>query len=405
MVVDRRAREAIRSGALSVFAPAVRRIRGRFRPGDVVRVETGSGELLGHAFAQASDRDIRSGRSPGIVARIFDPRGEYPDRSPDEIVLERIRERYRDRKRWRVDRHRNHMRVVFSEADALPGLIIDKFNDLAVFQTTCPAMERIVLRHAEELLEILDVETLYEKNDSRKRRQLGMEVRKRTVAGEDRSSTVVEEYGVRFHVDVERGQKTGFYIDQVENRGEVQRLVREGDRVLDVFSYVGGFAIHAAVGGAEEVVGIEKFDRIVEAAYENATLNEVRDRVKFLIGDAFALLERLERRGERFDVVILDPPAFVTSREHLERGKRAYFDVNYKALGLVRDGGLFVTCSCSHFLEPNDFVRIVSEAARRRGLRLRMLGPLRGQPPCHPIVPGNPDTQYLKAMFCTVEGT
>ncbi len=318
-------------------------------------------------------------------------------------MLERIRERYRERKRWRVDRHRNHMRVVFSEADALPGLIIDKFNDMAVFQTTCPAMEKIVLRHAEELLEILDVETLYEKNDSRKRRQLGMEVRKRPVAGEEKSCTIVTEYDVRFYVDAERGQKTGFYIDQVDNRGEVQRLVEEGDRVLDVFSYVGCFAIHAAVGGAEEVVGIEKFDRIVQAAYENATLNDVRDRVKFLVGDAFSLLEKLERRDEQFDVVILDPPAFITSRDHIERGKRAYFDVNYKALGLVKEGGLFVTCSCSHFLEPDDFIRVVSEAARRRGLRLRMLGPIRGQPPCHPVVPGNPDTQYLKVIFCTVE--
>ncbi|WP_457619381.1 class I SAM-dependent rRNA methyltransferase [Methanopyrus sp.] len=402
MVVDKHARDAIRSGALSVFAPAVRRIRGRFRPGDVVKIETAIGDFLGYAFAQTSDRDVRSGRAPGIVARIFDRKGEYPERSPDEIVLERIEKRYRFRKRWKVDAYRDHMRVVFSEADEVPGLILDKFNDIAVFQTTCPAIERIILGNAVELLETLDVDTLYEKNDSRKRRQLGMEVRKRVVAGEKRVETVVEEYGVRFAVNVEEGQKTGFYIDQVENRAEVQELVDEG-RVLDVFTYVGGFAIHAAVGGAEEVMGIDKFDRVIQAAYRNADLNDVRDRVKFLVGDAFALLEKFERRGEEFDVVILDPPAFVTSKKHLNRGRRAYFDVNYKALGLVRDGGLFVTCSCSHFLEPSDFVRLVNEAAARRGVRLRMLGPLRGQPPCHPIVPGNPDTRYLKAMFCVVE--
>ncbi len=405
IVVDRHARNAIRRGALSVYAPAVRRVRGTFSPGDVVEVRTGSGDLLGVAFAQASSADIRRGRAPGIVARIFAP-GLDPDEDPEDVVLERIKDCHKYRIKLGIKKVRNHYRVVFSEADRLPGLIIDKYDDIAVFQTTCPAMERIVLSNAEYLLDILDVDTIYEKNDSRKRKQLGLPERKRVVAGEDKTSTTVDEGPASFYVDVESGQKTGFYIDQVDNRLELHKLkgFLDGARVLDVFTYTGTFAVHAALAGAEEVIGVDKFDRVIEAAYANADLNDVRDVTKFVVADAFEYMERLAEEGETFDVVILDPPAFITSREAKERGKRAYYDVNRKALRLVEEGGLLVTCSCSHFLDAEELMGLVSDAASREGRSLKMIGPPRGQPACHPIDPGNPDTRYLDVLFVTVHG-
>ncbi len=403
IIVDRHARNAIRRGALSVYAPAVRRVRGTFSPGDVVDVRTGSGELLGVAFAQASSADVRRGRAPGIVARIFAP-NLAPDEEPEDVVMERIRECHEYRIRLGIPKVRNHYRVVFSEADRLPGLIVDKYDDIAVFQTTCPAMERIVLENAEELLDVLDVDTLYEKNDSRKRKQLGLPERKRVVAGEEKTRAIVEEGPASFHVDVESGQKTGFYIDQVDNRLRLHDLgdIVEGARVLDVFTYTGTFAVHAALAGAEEVIGVDKFDRVVEAAYANADLNDVRDVTKFVVADAFAYMEKLAERGEEFDVVILDPPAFITSKEAKERGKRAYYDVNRKALRLVANGGLLITCSCSHFLNAEELMGLVSDAAAREGKGLKMLGPPGGQPACHPIDPGNPDTRYLDVLFVTV---
>ncbi|AEH25000.1 class I SAM-dependent rRNA methyltransferase [Pyrococcus yayanosii] len=390
VIVDAQAARAIGKGAMIVFKKGVVRVEGEIRPGDIVEVYTRGGKFLGKGFANPNSN---------IMVRIVTKDKDV------EINKELFRERIRKANEYRkkVLRYGNVYRMVYGEADYLPGLIVDRFNDIASLQISSAGMERFKMDVAEAIMEIEPgIETVFEKNTGRSRRREGLPEIERVLLGKEKYRTVIEEGRAKFIVDM-RGQKTGFFLDQRENRLALEKWVRPGDRILDVFTYTGGFAIHAAIAGADEVIAIDKSPRAIETAKENAKLNGVEDRIKFIVGSAFEEMEKLMKRGEKFDIVILDPPAFVQHEKDLKAGLRAYFNVNFAGLNLVKDGGILVTCSCSQHVDLQAFKDMIIAAAAKAGKFLKMLEPYRTQAPDHPILMASKDTEYLKCLFLYVE--
>ena len=390
VVVDAQAARAIGKGAMIVFKKGVVRVEGEIKPGDIVEVYTRGGKFLGKGFANPHSN---------IMVRIVTKEKDV------EINKDLFRERIRKANEYRkkVLRYTNVYRMVYGEADYLPGLIVDRFNDIASLQISSTGMERFKLDVAEAIMEVEpEIETVFEKNTGRSRRREGLPEIERVLLGKEKYRTIIEEGRAKFIVDM-RGQKTGFFLDQRENRLALEKWVRPGDRVLDVFTYTGGFAIHAAIAGAEEVIAIDKSPRAIETAKENAKLNGVEDRVKFIVGSAFEEMEKLQKRGEKFDIVILDPPAFVQHEKDLKAGLRAYFNVNFAGLNLVKDGGILVTCSCSQHVDLQMFKDMIIAAGAKAGKFLKMLEPYRTQAPDHPILMASKDTEYLKCLFLYVE--
>lgn len=296
-------------------------------------------------------------------------------------------------------------RAVFGEADALPGLTVDRFGDVLVTQTLSYGMEQRKARLFPLLVKALredgqDIRCVYERDDEALRDKEGLPQGKGffPLPGEEApTGTVTEivENGVKYAVDFENGQKTGFFLDQKLNRRAVARLAR-GKRVLDCFTHTGSFALNAALGGAEKVTAVDVSEAAVALARENARRNGVSDRMECMAADVFDLLPRLAQEKRRdWDFIILDPPAFTKSRRTADQAARGYKEINYRAMKLLPRGGYLATCSCSHFMEEHRFAGVVAAAARDAGVQLRQIE-ARQQAPDHPILWGVPETSYLK---------
>ena len=290
-------------------------------------------------------------------------------------------------------------RVIFGEADFLPGLVVDKFSDVLVVESLALGIDRLKNSILDCLVKVLaedgvSIRGIYERSDAKVRLKEGMERHKGFLS--DPFDPVVEivENGVRYEVDVAEGQKTGFFLDQKYNRLAIRPMAR-GGRVLDCFTHTGAFALNAALGGAREVLGVDASQLGVDQATRNAALNGVSDRVRFQCADVFELLPQLERQGERFDLVILDPPAFTKSRASVKKAVTGYREINLRGIKLVRNGGYLATCSCSHFMTPELFAKTVGQAARDAHRRLRQVE-YRTQSPDHPILWGADESYYLK---------
>ena len=295
-------------------------------------------------------------------------------------------------------------RVVFGEADAFPGLTVDKFHDLLSVQVLSVGMERIKGTLLPILAEILrqdgqTVRGIYERNDAALRDKEGLPQHKGwfPLPGETppvSPLTEITENGIRYLVDVENGQKTGFFLDQKYNRRYVGRLAA-GKTVLDCFTHTGSFALNAALGGAKHVTAVDVSEAAVEMARANAARNGLEDRVDFLAADVFDLLPRLEKEPARYDFIILDPPAFTKSRKTVENAMSGYKEINYRAMRLLPRGGYLATCSCSHFAEEGRFLSMLRDAAHDAGVQLRQIE-ARQQSCDHPILWGVEETNYLK---------
>ena len=285
-------------------------------------------------------------------------------------------------------------RVMFGEADGLPGLTVDKFGDCLSFQIVSLGMERMRDDILAILAEVFRPQCIYERDDLAVREKEGMEQRKGCVYGAVPPELIIREHDALMAVDIENGQKTGFFLDQKYNRQAVGRLCR-GARVLDCFTHTGSFALNAGICGAEHVIGVDASELGVAQARENAALNGLEDRVEFLCADVFDLLPQLEQQGEQFDVVILDPPAFTKSRSSVKKAVKGYREINLRAMKLVRDGGFLATCSCSHFMDYELFTQTIGQAARNVHKRLRQVE-YRTQSPDHPILWAADDSYYLK---------
>ena len=313
-----------------------------------------------------------------------------------EFLRDRVRMAWEYRKKT-VDT--GSCRVIFGEADFLPGLVIDKFSDVLVVESLALGIDRFKLEIVEllkeELLEDgIRIRGVYERSDAKVRLNEGMERVKGFLSEEFDTNVEIVENGVKYLVDVKDGQKTGFFLDQKYNRLALQKLCKDA-RVLDCFTHTGSFALNAAIAGAKEVTGVDASELAVEQAAKNAALNGVQDRAKFICRDVFELLPELEKQGEKYDVVILDPPAFTKSRNSVKNAIKGYREINLRAMKLVKDGGFLATCSCSHFMTYELFTETIGQAARNVHKRLRQVE-FRTQAPDHPILWAADESYYLK---------
>ena len=293
--------------------------------------------------------------------------------------------------------------MIFGEADHFPGLVVDLFSDLLCAQVLSVGMERLkplLLPIIAETLERdgIKLRGIYERDDVHVRELEGLPLAKGWFEGWPHTgepTTIINENGVLYNVDVENGQKTGFFLDQKYNRRAVAALAK-GKRVLDCFTHTGSFALNAARGGAERVTAVDISESAIELAKSNACLNSLDDKIEFVASDVFYLLPSLERAGGKpYDFIILDPPAFTKSRSTIDSAARGYKEINFRAMKLLPRGGFLATCSCSHFMEDSAFRRMLKSAARDASLELRQIEERR-QSPDHPILWGVPETEYLK---------
>ncbi|MBR4165398.1 MAG: class I SAM-dependent rRNA methyltransferase [Lachnospiraceae bacterium] len=301
-------------------------------------------------------------------------------------------------------------RIIFGEADQFPGLTVDRYGDILVTQTLSLGMEKRKTLIFPLLVQILredgqKISGIFERNDVAIRALEGLPENKGwyVLPGESAPESAVTEIlenGVRYKVDVENGQKTGFFLDQKYNRLEVARLAR-GHRVLDCFTHTGSFAMNAVMGGAVSATAVDVSASAIEMAKENARLNGLEDRMDFIVADVFDLLPKLEEEGSPYDFIILDPPAFTKSRKTVNNALRGYKEINKRAMHLLPRGGYLATCSCSHFADEEHFKAMLAEAAAEAGVSLRQIEG-RKQSPDHPILWGVPETDYLKFFLFQV---
>ena len=375
----------LKSGGLWIFDNEIASILGSFEDGDIVAVHDFDGYGLGKGFIN---------RNSKIRVRMM-TRNRHQE--IDEAFLKmRVQEAWDYRKKVSDT---GSCRVIFGEADFLPGLVVDKFSDVLVVQSLALGIDRLKDQIVELLKEVLAVDGIkirgvYERSDAKVRRQEGMELYKGFIGEPFDTNVEIEENGVRYMVDVKDGQKTGFFLDQKYNRKAIQHLCKDA-KVLDCFTHTGSFALNAGYGGAKEVTGVDASELAVEQAILNSKLNGMEDRVKFICRDVFELLPELEEKGEKFDVVILDPPAFTKSRNSVKNAVKGYREINLRAMKLVRDGGFLATCSCSHFMTYELFTQTIHQAARNVHKRLRQVE-YRTQAPDHPILWAAEESYYLK---------
>lgn len=375
----------LKSGGLWIFDNEIASILGSFEDGDIVAVHDFDGYGLGKGFIN---------RNSKIRVRMM-TRNRHQE--IDEAFLKmRVQEAWDYRKKVSDT---GSCRVIFGEADFLPGLVVDKFSDVLVVQSLALGIDCLKDQIVELLKEVLaadgiKIRGVYERSDAKVRRQEGMELYKGFIGEPFDTNVEIEENGVRYMVDVKDGQKTGFFLDQKYNRKAIQHLCKDA-KVLDCFTHTGSFALNAGYGGAKEVTGVDASELAVEQAILNSKLNGMEDRVKFICRDVFELLPELEEKGEKFDVVILDPPAFTKSRNSVKNAVKGYREINLRAMKLVRDGGFLATCSCSHFMTYELFTQTIHQAARNVHKRLRQVE-YRTQAPDHPILWAVEESYYLK---------
>lgn len=373
-----------KAGGLWIYDNEIASVIGSFTDGDLVLVHDFDGYCLGRGFINTHSK---------IRIRMMTRR---KDQEIDEAFLrKRIQDAWDYRKRT-VDT--SSCRIIFGEADFLPGFVVDKFSDVLVVQSLALGIDRMKETLVQLLKEILEkdgiaIRGVYERSDAKEREKEGME-RHKGFLGEAFDTTVeIQENGVRYLVDVQEGQKTGFFLDQKYNRLAVQKLCKDA-KVLDCFTHTGSFALNAGIAGAREVLGVDASELGVEHARRNAALNHLEDRVQFLCADVFDLLPKLEA-GECYDVVILDPPAFTKSRSSVKNAVKGYREINMRGMKLVKDGGFLATCSCSHFMSYELFTQTIHQAAKSVHKRLRQVE-YRTQAPDHPILWAADESYYLK---------
>ena len=357
--------------------------------GALVDVVSEKGKYLGTGFlSRLSKLRVR------IVSR------NANDRFDESFWRRRVRYAW-DYRKAVMDGQTGCCRLIFGEADFLPGIVIDKFSDVLVVESLALGIDRfkpVILDKLKKVLaeDGISIRGVYERSDAKVRLQEGMERVKGFIGEPFDTKVEIVENGVRYMVDVQDGQKTGFFLDQKYNRLAIQRLCK-GKKVLDCFTHTGSFALNAGISGAASVLGVDASELGVAQARENAELNGLSDRVTFQCADVFDLLPELEQKGEKFDVVILDPPAFTKSRSSIKNAVKGYREINLRGMKLVKDGGYLATCSCSHFMDPELFTKTIREAAANVHKRLRQVE-YRTQAADHPILwtGGEQASYYLK---------
>ena len=375
----------LKSGGAWVYDNEIDSILGSFENGDIITVHDFDGYFMGYGFINTQSK---------ITIRMMSRRKDHP--ITEDFLRERVRAAWEYRKQV-IDT--SSCRIIFGEADWLPGLVVDKFSDVLVVESLALGIDRLKPFLLDTLVEILkedgiSIRGIYERSDAKVREQEGLPRYKGFIGEPFDTKVEIIENGVKYIVDVKDGQKTGFFLDQKLNRAAIHKLCRD-KKVLDCFTHTGSFALNAGIAGAASVLGVDASDLGIAQARENACLNHLEDRVSFTCADVFDLLPSLEEKEEKFDVVILDPPAFTKSRQATKNAVKGYREINLRGLKLVRDGGFLATCSCSHFMDPELFAKTIREAARGAHKRLRQVE-FHTQAPDHPILWAADESYYLK---------
>lgn len=376
---------SFKAGGLWIYDNEIESIRGTFKNGAIVTVHDFNGYPLGRGFINQNSK-IRVRMMTRDAAQEID----------SAFLERRVRAAWEYRKKT-VDT--SACRVIFGEADFLPGLVIDKFADVLVVESLALGIDKMKLQIIELLKKVLledgiAIRGVYERSDAKERLKEGMDRVKGFIGPEFNTDVEIVENGVRYIVDVKDGQKTGFFLDQKYNRLAMQRLCKDAE-VLDCFTHTGSFALNVGIAGAKHVLGVDASELAVAQARENAALNGLSDTVEFRCADVFDLLPTLEAEGRQFDVVILDPPAFTKSRNSIKNAVKGYREINLRGMKLVRDGGFLATCSCSHYMNAELFAQTIGQAARNAHCRLRQVE-FRTQSPDHPILWSADESYYLK---------
>lgn len=375
----------LKAGGMWVYDNEIASTMGEIVDGGLVEVHDFDGYFMGIGYIN---------RRSKITVRMMSRRTREIDRA---FIEQRVRACV-DYRKHTVDM--SSCRLIFGEADFLPGIVIDKFSDVLVVESLALGIDRFKPLIVELLKQVLKEEGMpirgvYERSDAKVRLQEGMERFKGFIGEEFDTKVSIVENGVKYMVDVKDGQKTGFFLDQKYNRAAIRPMCKDA-KVLDCFTHTGSFALNAGMAGAKSVLGVDASELGVAQATENAALNGLSDRVSFICEDVFELLPRLEKEGELFDVVILDPPAFTKSRNSIKNSVKGYREINLRAMKLVKNGGYLATCSCSHFMNPELFAKTIGEAAANVHKRLRQIE-YKTQSPDHPILwSRDEESLYLK---------
>ena len=390
VTVSAKAERSLRSGHPWVYADEIRSTQGELTAGGITDVFTLKGSWLGAGIYSAASK---------IAVRVLT---DNANETFSDAFFERRVKYALEYRRTAMGADFNACRLIFGEADGLPGVTVDRFEDVLVTQILSYGMEvrKDILYRAlvTQLAELgVGIRGVYERSESPLRAKEGLEPCSGWYEGLPHSggtSVVISENGVKYTVDFENGQKTGFFLDQKYNRLAVARLA-PGKRVLDCFTHTGSFALNCALAGAEHVTAVDVSESAVSLARENARLNGLDGRMDFLAADVFGLLPKLLEERAHYDIVILDPPAFTKSRRTVRSAERGYKEINYRAMRLLPRGGYLATASCSHFMENELFVKMLHSAARDANVKLREVE-VRKQAPDHPILWNVPETEYLK---------
>jgi 23S rRNA (cytosine1962-C5)-methyltransferase len=375
----------IANGHPWIYGNEVDRVAGTPEAGDLVEVRYADGKFAGIGYINPQSQ---------IIIRLLTRKPQQVD---ENFIINQIKTAWEYRKKIG---YTENCRLVFGEADQLPALIIDKFNDYFVLQTLSLGIEKWKPTIIKALNEIFSPKGIYERNDVPVRMLEGLEQQKGFLSAPFDTNIIINENGLKFNVDIENGQKTGYFLDQQDNRRAIQSIVKGAD-VLGAFTYTGTFEIHAARYGAKSVFGIDISEQAVLQANKNAALNGLDHICKFEAMNAFDVLKDWGREGRQYDVVMLDPPAFTKNREHIQKAVTGYKEINLRGMKLLRNGGFLVTSSCTNLVPPDLFLQTIEMAAKDARKRIRQVT-FNTQSSDHPIIWGMDNTNYLKFLIVEV---
>ena len=375
----------IANGHPWIYGNEIEKIVGEPAAGDIVEVFYYDKKYVGRGYFNQQSQ---------IAVRLLTRKHENIN---DDFFLNRIKQAWKYRQKLG---YTENCRLVFGEADYLPALVIDKFNDYFVIQTLSFGIEKWKPAIVNALQEIFSPKGIYERNDVPVRELEGLEQQKGFLTAPFDTNIVINENGFKFNVDIENGQKTGYFLDQQDNRRAIKEIAKGAD-VLGAFTYTGTFEIHAAGYGAKSVYGIDISEQAVEQANKNAALNGLENVCRFEAMNAFDALKRWDKEEKKYDVVMLDPPAFTKSRESIGKAVTGYKEINLRGMKLVKNGGFLVTSSCTNLVSPELFLDTIAAAARDAKKRIRQVT-FKAQASDHPIIWGLENTNYLKFLIVEV---
>jgi 23S rRNA (cytosine1962-C5)-methyltransferase len=385
-ILNRKISQRVTNGHPWIFGNEISKIEGEVKPGDIVEVVTFDNKFVGKGYINPQSQ---------ITVRLLTrDRNETID---ENFIFKRIESAWAYRQRIG---YIENCRLIFGEADYMPALIIDKFNDYFVIQTLAYGMDIWKATIVNALTVLFKPKGIYERNDVPVRELEGLEQKKGWLTAPSDTNIIINENGLQFYVDIENGQKTGYFLDQQDNRRAISNIVKGAD-VLGVFTYTGTFEIHAAHFGANSVLGLDISETAVTQATRNAELNGVGNKCRFITVNAFDTLKQWGKEGRQYDVVMLDPPAFTKSRENIEKAITGYKEINLRGIKLVKPGGFLVTSSCTNLVSPELFMSTIQLAAKDARRKLRQVT-FQSQSSDHPIIPGIENTNYLKFLIVQV---